>query len=183
MNFIRNSKEDNFEGLTNVLAQIRIKLSSNEPHPVGELADTGIIPQVLNFLDPKYYNMEKLIIECAWIISIVLAGETQHVNYLMSLDVVPKTIPLLEHPSDDVKENSIWILANIAGDSVAYREVLFKNDITYKLEDLSHKDNLSPSLVKQLAWLISNLCRQLPYPDFSKVLNIFSFELRANFIV
>lgn len=46
---------------------------------------------------------------------------------LVENDIIPKTIALLRHPSTVIKDNCVWILANICGESIGYRDMLIEN--------------------------------------------------------
>ena len=107
--------------------------------------------------------------ECAWIVANIASSKSCHVEYIVQLNAPQKAFALLDHVSDDVKDNAIWILANLAGDSFANRDMLLEMGITSKLNVLLNGNRYQPPLLSHMAWLMSNLCRGKPYPDFHKV--------------
>ena len=120
-------------------------------------------------LKPSFWEAEKLLIEVSWIVANIASREQEHVNFLVGLDVIPLAIDLFGHPNMDVKENALWIIANICGDSPVYRNVLLDVGIVPHLDTLFSCEGLPEAMVESMFWLISNLCRGNPYPDFSQV--------------
>ena len=90
----------------------------------------------------------------------------------MQLDATQKAIDLLDHVSEDVKDNAIWILANISGDSLTNRDTLLDIGIVPKLLEILDGNRYQPSFLAHVAWLMSNLCRGKPYPAFHKVITL-----------
>ena len=77
---------------------------------------------------------------------------------------------------------AIWGLANISGDSQVYRDSCIEVGIIEEIIDRINGKDLSISYVRNLSWLISNICRGKPYPDYNDVIypNLFQF-LNINF--
>jgi importin subunit alpha-6/7 len=92
-------------------------------------------------------------------------------NCAAKIGVVPAMAPLILSSSDDLAEQAIWALGNIAGDGPHHRDVILKS--TGALDSLCSVLSKSPppksSLVRNAVWLISNLCRGKPEPSFDDV--------------
>ena len=67
------------------------------------------------------------------------------------------------------KYKAIWGLANISGDSQVYRDSCLEVGIIDEIIDRINGKDLSISYVRNLTWLISNICRGKPYPDYNAV--------------
>jgi len=81
---------------------------------------------------------------------------------------VPAFKELLISPSDDVKEQAVWALGNIAGDSFQCRDHILEHGVMeYLLRSLLESPKLS--LLRNGTWTLSNLCRGKPQPDWSLV--------------
>lgn len=105
-------------------------------------------------------------LEAAWALSNIASGNTNQTQFAVDQGMIQPFGELLSHPDPEVREQAVWGLSNIAGESI-YRDTLLQAGIMQSLMQLtnSHSD-LKLSLVRNIAWLISNLCRGKPQPDF-----------------
>eukprot|EP00286_Rhodomonas_abbreviata_P005228 CAMPEP_0181330344 /NCGR_PEP_ID=MMETSP1101-20121128/23845_1 /TAXON_ID=46948 /ORGANISM="Rhodomonas abbreviata, Strain Caron Lab Isolate" /LENGTH=360 /DNA_ID=CAMNT_0023439585 /DNA_START=305 /DNA_END=1384 /DNA_ORIENTATION=+ len=87
--------------------------------------------------------------------------------------VIEIFVDLLENSSPDVKEQAIWALGNIAGDSVKCRNlVLDSGVINPLLKQIQNNDRIS--FLRNSVWTLSNLCRHKPGPTLSDTKDILS---------
>ena len=170
--FFANLRTSSFDELANVTEMIRRIISLSDNPPVDELISTGLVPHIIKLIEYEYFQYEKLMNESAWILANIASAKSDNVNYLIQNGVAQKALNLLDHESEEVKDNAIWILANIAGDSYANRDALINMEIVAKLSNILDDHAYSPSFLGHVAWLMSNLCRGKPYPSFKKV-NLF----------
>ena len=78
---------------------------------------------------------------------------------------MPIFVQLLASPSDDVREQAVWALGNIAGDSPRCRDLVLGCDAMGPLlEQL--KDGSKISMLRNATWTLSNFCRGKPPPSF-----------------
>merc|ERR1712137_120759 len=96
------------------------------------------------------------------------SGTADQTRVVVEHGALPIFVSLLQSPNDDVREQSVWALGNIAGDSPNFRDlVLQSNALAPILAVLSVADK--PSMVRNATWTLSNLCRGKPPPDFEWV--------------
>ena len=70
--------------------------------------------------------------------------------------------------SVEVKEQAIWALGNVAGDSTDYRDYVLQCNAMEPILGLFNSNK--PSLIRTATWTLSNLCRgKKPQPDWSVV--------------
>ncbi|KAK8791893.1 hypothetical protein WA158_005270 [Blastocystis sp. Blastoise] len=120
-------------------------LSQDVNPPTAYVISTGILPYFVKFLERDD--------------SVVNAGAIDHF------------FRLLHSPSMKIQEQSIWGLANIAGDTAdfRYRDYILSMGIMDYLLDVLNNSSSKPSLIATCAWCLSNLCRgkRDNRPDFS----------------
>jgi importin subunit alpha-6/7 len=167
--FSKALREENITQLTDLAQAIRKIVSVDDYPPIEQLIQSGILPEILTLLDKKFAKHQDLLIEICWIIANVSSSNTEHVAKLIELNVVPKAIDLLQSKSEEINDNIIWILANIAGDSFQHRDILLRSNIVEKLDHIVTMKPFQPSFLNNVSWLISNLCRGKPYPQFDKI--------------
>ena len=120
-------------------------------------------------------------VECAWVITNIASGDSKYVDDLVQWGVVSKVIKLLSHSDSEVQENALWLASNIAGDCSDNRDILISNGIVSEIARLYEANLFANSLIVHVAWLISNLCRGKPYPDFYEV--IYFLVITVNWII
>ena len=108
--------------------QILINFIQPEDPPINEVILSGAVPRLVELLSRD--DCPKLQLEAAWTLTNITYGTTDHVKTVVDANAVPSVVLLLIGSKDeDVCEQSIWALGNIAGDCVQYRDMLLRSGV------------------------------------------------------
>lgn len=148
----------------------RRMLSVEDSPPIQEVIDCGVVPKLMEFL--TYTSEEKLQFEAAWTITNIASGSTSHTRCIVENGGINYFVHLLGSPSGEVREQAVWALGNIAGDSPTFRDlVLCTQGSVQRLISILTHTQVKPKLtmVRNATWCMSNFCRGKPKPDFDQI--------------
>ncbi|KAL3934169.1 MAG: hypothetical protein SGBAC_010054 [Bacillariaceae sp.] len=144
---------------------VRRLLSVERNPPVHAVLQANILPDLVQCLT-KDPNAATLIFEAAWALTNI--ASTLETGAVVQAGAVPPLIMLLRHSVPDVREQAAWCLGNIAGDNTKFRDTcLHHGALEPLLMNISNPGSMS--LLANVTWTVSNLCRAKPTPAFELV--------------
>lgn len=163
---------------------IRQLLSIDRDPPIEQVISIGVVPRLVEFL--QYEHNPGLQFEAAWVLTNIASGTSAHTRIVVESGAVEIFCRLLRSTNKDVREQAVWALGNIAGDSPLCRDRVLAAGAMGPLLELiqtnaSVKSTLS--LVRNATWTLSNMCRGKPQPDFQLVqpsLDILNVLINSN---
>merc|ERR1719163_312744 len=99
---------------------------------------------------------------------VIAAGTAEQTRIVVEQGALPIFVALLQSPNDDVREQAVWALGNIAGDSPNFRDLVLQSGGLVPIMTVL-RESEKTSMMRNATWTLSNLCRGKPPPPFEWV--------------
>ncbi|GJY88470.1 importin subunit alpha-2-like protein [Tanacetum coccineum] len=134
--------------------------------PVKEVAYMGVIPRFVEFLMRD--DFPELQLQAVGALINITSGTSEIIKAVVDNGAVPSLVKLLDSPSDDMREEAIWVLGNIAADSSWSRDIVLDQGALQPL--LAQSDEHARlSMLRTVASTLSSLCSGTPPPTLAKI--------------
>jgi hypothetical protein len=153
------------------LQRLRIATSLNDEVPLDlfdQMIEFDLVKYIIGFLNTSYSGGIKL--DASWILINFAGGETRHTKCVMDLNIVSFIQELLVSPQthENIKDNCIWILANILGDSCSdFCDFIVEKNMIITMINLVDEKS-STTFVRTIMWALSQFFSHTPLPDFER---------------
>ncbi|OQS01219.1 importin subunit alpha [Achlya hypogyna] len=145
--------------------KLRLLLSSERDLLIRQMLEKNWTPRLISWLKLKDHPL--LQVEALWALTNIAAGATDNTSVLLNNGVIPTLVSLLDSPNEEVLEQSVWVLGNLAGEGSHTRDsVLAAGALLPLVNSLKKAPADKLSLLRILTWTLSNLCDGQPRPVF-----------------
>lgn len=144
------------------VVRIRKLLAVENNHPTQQLIENGVVPFLIQMI--KASTDPELLFEACWALTNISAGNSQQTLEVVKEGAVPILVALLSLGQSEyghVREQAIWALGNIAGESADCRDFVLSNEILARLLPLI-EITTSITFLRVASWAMSNLCGSTP---------------------
>lgn len=154
-------KSRGFEGQIEAVQKVRKLLCSKNINNtlIGNVIDSGMLPDLVQCL--RENDSPMLQSECAWVLTNLAYGNSEHTLAITSAGAVPALADLLLSPDRRVCEQAVWALGNIVGDGGEPRLQVISQGIVERIISLVGPDT-PEKFLRLISWVILNLCRNVP---------------------
>ncbi|CCI43787.1 unnamed protein product [Albugo candida] len=145
--------------------KLRILLSSERDLLIRQMLEKNWTPRLIKWL--RLRDRPTLQVEALWALTNIAAGATDNTAVLLQNGVIPTLVSLLDSSNEEVLEQSVWVLGNLAGEGSATRDLVLNAGALAPLVNNLKKTSWDRlSLLRILTWTLSNLCDGQPRPVF-----------------
>mmetsp|Transcript_134909 Transcript_134909/g.336645 ORF Transcript_134909/g.336645 Transcript_134909/m.336645 type:complete len:794 (-) Transcript_134909:197-2578(-) len=150
----------NREVQTEGARHIRKILSIENAPPIEEIIAADVAPHLIEL--SQLADSPQLQFESLWALTNIASGSTEHTRFIVDRGAVPAFVECLRSPNEDVREQAVWGLGNVAGDSVPFRDLVLNSGALNPLLALITGDEPKASFLRNATWVLSNFCRGRP---------------------
>ena len=153
------------ETLLKAVRGIRRMMSVTCNPPVLQVVQAGAIAPLISMLGRV--EAVDLVFEAAWALTNI--ASTDQTSAVVDAGGIGPMVSLLRYHEPNVREQAAWCLGNISGDGPSYRDMVLKDAdaLPALLLNVQHADN--ETLLGNVTWSISNLCRGKPQPALEMI--------------
>eukprot|EP01062_Namystynia_karyoxenos_P029031 TRINITY_DN21885_c0_g1_i1.p1 TRINITY_DN21885_c0_g1~~TRINITY_DN21885_c0_g1_i1.p1 ORF type:complete len:600 (+),score=145.16 TRINITY_DN21885_c0_g1_i1:63-1802(+) len=147
------------------LVRLRKILSFEDQPPIEPVIRTGVVPILVEHLRPEAPDDIKF--EACWAVTNICSGTSEQARVpLEEPELLDHLCAMMDSGSDDLAEQTVWCLGNLAGDCAEFRDKLLAAGVLTRLLAMAERDQLKTTLARNLAWTLSNCVRHKPEPVF-----------------
>lgn len=146
-----------------------VQCLTHDDDPVKLLSPNSSSPRVLTHFCTPLQHMQ---CKAAHALSNIVAGTSDRTQMVIDAGAVPMFIHLLNKQSDSMRGHEIWALSNIAGDSIVARDLVLSHGVVPALQNLVQSKQDTPyffTTIRDITWMVTNLCRGKPSPDIETI--------------
>ena len=129
---------------------MRKLLSFVDNPPIQNVIDANLLPVLLSLVGRE--DFPRLQFEVLWCLTNIASGKSEHVQALIDKGAIPIFISLLGSSQQNIVEQTIWALGNIAGEDTYFKNLILKEGCMKPLAEIFKKAATDSMLARNAAW-------------------------------
>lgn len=145
--------------------ELRKMLSLQYDPPIQEVIECSFIPRLVHLIRLSWQTSndklsQDIQYECLWACTNVASGDSAQTRHCIENNMVETAIESLKSPSETIRSQSIWLLANMAGEAGVMRDIIVEQTpaIEYILKGCQFSKEVDT--FRMVAWIFSLFSRQ-----------------------
>merc|ERR1719460_2866805 len=120
----------------------------------------------------------KLQFEASWVLTNIASGESHQTQAVVDAGGLPAFLEILRSGDVETKEQVVWAMANIAGDSAKLRDLCLAAGALDALLGCLVQHEGRTEMLKHATWALSNCCRGKPRPMMEYIQKVLPYLVR-----
>jgi len=116
---------DSDEDKMRAMIGFRKLTSLPEDAPIQAIIDSNLVPVFIHFLGRD--DLTQMQFESVWALTNITSGMQEHVKLVVDKGVIPILQKMLTTPDVNLRNQVIWLIGNISGDDIKYRDLLLRD--------------------------------------------------------
>ncbi len=160
---------DNLDLVLVGVRTIRKALAIETCPKIDFVVNLGVVPRLVEL--SKVMERPEIQYEALWSLTNIGSGTTEHVRILLNNGTLTCLLWLLQNPdvTEDVLDQTIWAVGNIAGDCVATRNAVIESGAHTVIVQRFVHNAIPPKVYSNAFWFLSNVVRNKPHPSLDDV--------------
>jgi Armadillo/beta-catenin-like repeat len=124
------------------------------------IIQSQILSSVISFITPQ--SPIEILEECTWIVCNIASGPEEIVELLIQSGVIETSLDVLDLQYDNISENIIWMMGNIAGDSASHCQSVVDTQFLYRLyTEFNQLTEINYKVLSITLWTLANITKKL----------------------
>jgi hypothetical protein len=142
---------------------LREVLSLDQGAPIDFVGQNPVVEKLVYVLGSR--TDQELVFEAAWSLTNLATGSDSTVAHLVTARLIETAATFLKDDDSSTLDQIIWLLSNIAGEAVHYRDLVIAAGVGESvIKRIESRPSMEAQYLTNLCWLLSNLCRGKPAP-------------------
>ena len=139
---------------------------ANSP-PIAEIISSKLFLLLIELKNQIPLD-EKSILNILWIVTNMATGAKSDIDYVIENKGIDFLLCYIPNDNKEIVHQTVWGLANIAGESPYYRDLILNYNVLVPILDYFQQEMDLP-IIKTMVWFVCNICRGHPLVNYQLI--------------